>query len=167
MASLMGGATYTHGGTFTAGTGNQTSVVVKLISKSSKGKESDFGGFLAQQINASVATSDRTVYEVGSNNYYRIQGRPSGSGTISHLVGPNTKNAWTSLSDWTGCTPATLKIEVKPNKSACPENKAVGGQTPIFFTGGFLNSVQIGATAGEIMVTSNLSFTFMDLCDAI
>lgn len=167
MASLLGGATYMHGGTFTTGLGNQTSVIVKLISKSSGGAEGDMTGFLAQQIQSNITTSDRTVYEIGSNNYYRIQGRPSGSGTISHLVGPNTQSAWTNLSNWTGCTPVTLKIDVRPSNAKCPESRAIGGATPIYFVGGFLNSVQVGTTAGEIMATSNLGFTFMDLCDTI
>lgn len=162
MPSLLGGATYKCGGTFSTGDANSSSVQIEIIG----GGNVKMGpGFLAQSVSANIAKQDRTVYEVGSNYYYRIMGRPSGSGSVSHLVGPNSKPAWASLASWSGCEPCSLKVFVAASPQ-CPGGSAVGSQGDVYFNGGFLNSVQISATAGEVMVTSSLGFTFMDFSNS-
>lgn len=162
MASLIGGATYSCGGTFSTGDAKSSSVIIEIIGD---GKTKMQPGFLAQSVSASITKQDRTVFEVGSNYYYRIMGRPSGQGSVSHLVGPNNKPAWSSLASWSGCNPCSLKVHVKKTPG-CPDTKSKGAG-PVYFNGGFLNSVQVSATAGEVMVTSALGFTFMDFSSSL
>lgn len=169
MASLLGGAHYEHGGTFSSGNSTESTVIVELLSKSGAPLlENGVVGLVAQNITASVSKQDREVFEIGTNYYYRIVGRTSGNGSIQHLVGPNTKKCLAGLNAWAGCDPVTLSIEARPTNTDCPGGAGtVVGDGPLFFTGGHLNSVQLSVTAGEVMVTSNLGFTFMDLSNSM
>ena len=156
--SLLGGASYEHNGSFSTGSGTNSSVIVAIGKEGSEVKMQE--GCVVQSVNASISLQNRTVYEIGSNKYYQIMGRPSGQGTIQHMVGPNKYSLWQRMGEWTGCKPVYLKVGTRSFKDSCADAHS---EKPVKFTGGFLNSVQVSATAGDIVVTSNLGFTFMDI----
>ena len=122
--SLLGGATYTQNGAFTTGSGETSSVVVTLTANDTR----IFNGGVAQSVNASIALQNRTVYEIGTNYYYTIMGRPSGQGSIQHLVGPNKKSFWATMNQWTGCKETTLEIKSTGSAAKCGKSGIQAGR---------------------------------------
>ena len=137
---------------------------VDVICKS-RGSGASAGGFnleglIAQNVTAQIQKQPRQYYEIGSTKYYVVESRPSGSGSIDHIVGPNTVNVWGAIKALADvCNETDLKVWKKSGCS-CPNASFVGSIT---FVDGLLNTFQVTATANEWVLTSRLGFTFYDL----
>lgn len=147
--------------TFKAG---QSSDCVKfwLLDKEPTG--TNFGenladGLLAQTVQASITKAVRPIYEIGTYNYYLVDGRPSGSGTIASLFGPK-RMVLSSLAKFASvCTPSYLVIM---SKGGCtPESKEGNKPTYTCFGGGILTGITMALNATDFTVTNQLSFLFM------
>lgn len=156
---LTGGASIWGGGV------NGDCVIIQL--ENSKGTTAidakALEGLLAQQVQVQSSKQPRQVYEIGTKNHYIIDARPSGSGTISHLIGPNRSNLFDKLAGFSDvCTQTNLTIGAKDNCGCLGDGSpSVGGA--VTFTDGILNSIQLSATANDYVVTSNLGFMFFDV----
>lgn len=120
-------------------------------------------GLLAQQVQVQASKQPRQVYEIGSPNHYIIDARPSGSGTISHLIGPNTQNLFDRLAGFSNvCTHTNLTIGAK-DECGCLANDKPAVGAAVVFTDGVMNSIQLSATSQDYVVTSNIGFMFFDV----
>ncbi len=147
--------------------------------------KSTLDGLLAQQVQAQVSKQPRQVYEIGTIKHYLIEARPSGSGTISHLIGPNSKTLFDKLTNFANvCSKTDLTMGVGSD-CACTDNSGGGGTGGLFssmasavsnwlsgggggggtvtFKDGILNSIQLSATANDFVITSNIGFMFFDV----
>lgn len=65
---------------------------------------------ICQQVQAQVSVQIRTLYEIGSRNAHRVMGRPSGTGSLSNVMGP-TKETVSALAVLCNvCKPTNLNI---------------------------------------------------------
>lgn len=157
---IVGGARYEFGAGLKA-----DCVVVKIGSKQAT------EGFLAQQVQCQVSKQPRQVYEIGSQKHYVIDARPSGSGTITHLIGPNTQDVFQTLANFGDvCKPTSVTIGAK-TKCACAPGffwgtRQVGQGGAFEFKDGTLNSIQVSATAQDYVITSSVGFMFFDVAKA-
>lgn len=120
-------------------------------------------GMVAQTVSGSVQKNPTQVYEIGTHYYYTVEARPSGSGEITHLIGPNSAPMWTTLKGFADvCQETTLTIGMR-NGCTCTGSVQAGG---IKFTGGFLNSISVSAQAATYVINSTLGFTFFDVTNA-
>lgn len=124
--------------------------------------ENFFEGLCAQGIQAQAGQQPQMIYELGTNNYYEIASKPSGSGTLQNVFGP-TSASITALKELANlCHETKLKIQVVDCANNCDKTIPSGGQTMVF-AGGFLTSVQLSATAQSFLLNGSWSFTFQDL----
>ena len=133
-----------------------------------KNGDDEFGldGLLAQQVQAQATKQPRQVYEIGTQKHYIIDARPNGSGTIAHLIGPNTENVFTKLRGFSDvCTKTELTIGSYRGCN-CLANGATGAGGAVTFIDGILNSIQLSATAQDYVITSNIGFMFFDVVSA-
>lgn len=120
-------------------------------------------GLVAQNVQGSIQKQPRQFYEVGTTNYYFVEARPSGSGSIDHLVGPNTTDIWASIRGFASvCNETNLYMGKKIDCKLCKPVKTLG---TVCFREGLLNAVQVTATANDWVLTSRLGFSFYDLTD--
>lgn len=119
-------------------------------------------GIAAQQVQAQVQKGVRPVYEIGSVNYYLIDGRPQGQGQIAYLFGPSGKVVSHVKKFADLCSPCTLVVRHDGTK-ACGKTTAGSKDDSIHFKSGTLTSFSIQATAQDFMVTGNIGFIFMDI----
>ena len=117
-------------------------------------------GLIAQNVTAQIQKQPRQYYEIGTTKYYVVESRPSGSGSIDHIVGPNTVNVWSAIKALADvCNETDLRVW-KNAGCSCPKKDFSGSIT---FKDGLLNTFQVTATANEWVLTSRLGFTFYDL----
>lgn len=117
-------------------------------------------GMVAQTVTGSVQKQPTPIYEIGTNYYYIVESRPTGSGQITHLIGPNSAPMWTTLQGFADvCQETTLSIGMR---SGC-NCKGMGQGGAITFVGGFLNSISVSAQAASYVINSELGFTFFDV----
>lgn len=128
-----------------------------------KAAENLLKGLVAQQVQAQIQKSTKQLYEVGTTNYFLIEGRPQGTGTIQHVLGPNTKDIWGSIKDFANVCKAT-DLKVSSTGCTCVDTKTA--VSTVMFVGGLLNSMQVSANAQDFVLMSNLGFMFFDLQDA-
>lgn len=124
------------------------------------GKEM-FDGLVAQQIQFGISRQPRLVFEIGSLNYYAVDSRPSGSGSITNVFGPSSAalNAITALGDI--CNPTQFKIILK--NCTCKSGREQGGTKTLLFDGGFLAGISLTAVAENPTAQGSWSFIFQDL----
>ena len=119
-------------------------------------------GLVAQNVTGSIQKQPRQFYEIGTEKYYSVESRPSGSGSIDHIIGPNTQDVWLSLERFADvCYETNLYMGRKTDCKLCKDNAATTGC--VSFRGGILNSFQVTATANDWVLTSRLGFSFYDL----
>lgn len=125
------------------------------------GKEM-FDGLVAQQIQFGITRQPRLVFEIGSSNYYAVDSRPSGSGSLTNVFGPSSAalNAIQTLGDI--CNPTQFKIILKNCTCGGREGRQSGTKT-LLFDGGFLAGVSITAVAENPTAQGSWSFIFQDL----
>lgn len=117
-------------------------------------------GMVAQSVSGTVQKSPAPIYEIGSNYYYIVESRPSGSGQITHLIGPNSAPMWSALQGFADvCQETTLSIGMRSGCN-CKGSGETGG---LKFTGGFLSSISVSAQAASYVINSELGFTFFDV----
>ncbi|MBQ9692696.1 MAG: hypothetical protein IJV70_06030 [Clostridia bacterium] len=143
-------------------------VAIEIIQHDRTGTGSETGenlldGLVAQQVQAQIQKSTRQLYEVGTTKYFLIEGRPQGTGTIQHVLGPNTKNIWTHIKDFANVCKAT---DLKVGSTGCTCKDTETAVSTVMFVGGLLNSMQVSANAQDFVLMSNLGFMFFDLQDA-
>lgn len=150
-----GGKTFTH-----AASVGQSCIQFTLTNDGAKGTNL-FEGLVAQQIQAQCGRQPQIIYELGTENYYAIGTKPSGSGTLQNVFGPTDAGikGLKQLGDI--CHATTLTVNMKDCK--CGSNGTQTAQTPLKFTGGFLTGVTISANAQSFLVNGSWSFTFQDL----
>ena len=145
--------------TYEFGGGVQGDCVDVSITNGTDGYNS-LKGMVAQSVSGSIQKSPTPIYEVGSNYYYVVETRPSGSGSISHIIGPNSAPMWSVLQGFADvCKETTLTIGMH---SGCSCNGG-GMSGRIRFTGGFLNSISVSTQAASYVINSDLGFTFFDV----
>lgn len=113
-------------------------------------------GVLIQNFSASYQQQDAPFYELGSNNVYRMVGRPEGVMTIGRIAGFNV-----------GTIPLEDALLDVCNRSGTMTLSAQYGECE-GVTGGFNltigglrgNAYQIAANAQQLITTENLRFSF-------
>lgn len=119
-----------------------------------------FQGLVAQQLQFQIQRAPRLVFEIGSTNYYAVDSRPQGSGTLSNVFGPTVEalNAITELGNI--CQPTQFKIIMK-NCNCGTDNNRVS--KTLIFDGGFLSGIGISAVAENPTAQGTWTFIFQDL----
>jgi len=138
-------------------------VVIKITTRNRAGTgnaQNLLQGLVAQQVQAQIQKSTKQLYEVGTTNYYLVEGRPQGTGTIQHVLGPNTKDIWESIEGFANVCNAT-DLEVSSTGCTCRDTETTA--SAVMFVGGLLNSMQVSANAQDFVLMSNLGFMFFDL----
>ena len=163
--SILNTANYTLGGTLPA------SAVTIGIWEEVPGKgiypdrdPNRLAGLAAQQIQAEVRKDVRPVYEIGSTNYYVVDGRPQGTGRISYLFGPSGEVVSQLESFANQCHTCALMVEHN-GAAVCKADGTITskGYEGMIFSGGTLTSFSIQATAENFMVVGDIGFIFMDV----
>lgn len=133
---------------------------IKFFLVQNKNNQNLFEGLVAQQLQFGVNRQPRIIYEIGSTNYYAIDTRPQGSGTLANIFGPSTKSldAIRSLGDI--CNPTEFKIQL--NKCNCDAGNNTAPKT-LLFKGGFLSGLSISVTAQEPTAQGTWQFIFQDV----
>lgn len=129
----------------------------------SGGGESDlFEGLVAQQLQFGVQRQPAIIYEIGSTNYYVVASRPVGQGTLTNMFGPSTAalNAIRNLADI--CKPTEFKITLK-NCDCNSGSRGSSASKTLTFTGGFMTSLSITATAQDPTAQGSWGFVFQDV----
>ena len=131
------------------------------FSLTSSGGSTSFEGLVAQQLNFGVSRQPSIIYEIGSTNYYVVASRPAGQGQLSNVFGPATAalDAITDLADI--CKPSEFKITLK-NCNCSNSGSGSGGNKTLTFTGGFLTTLGITATADNPTAQGSWGFVFQD-----
>lgn len=112
---------------------------------------------ICQNLQAQVQVNIQQVYEIGSRNAHRIMGRPTGSGSISNIMGP-TKETVSGLAALCNiCKPVALTVKFV--------NTACGGETSggLVFKDCVCNSVSATATAAEDSISGQWGLMFSDV----
>lgn len=121
-------------------------------------------GIAAQQVQATVSKGVKPVYEIGTYEYYLIDGRPQGQGQISYLFGPSGQiiNRIKDFADV--CSPCTLRVHHN-GINVCPRGTSghKGSKQTMEFKSGTLTSLSIQATSQDFMVVGSIGFIFMDV----
>lgn len=135
-------------------------IAFQLIQKGSN--DNKFEGMVAQQLQFGIQRQPRMVFEIGSTNYYAIDSRPQGSGSLSNIFGPSDAalKALTVLGDI--CKPSEFKITIKSCMCGNGGRDQAKSKT-ILFTGGFLAGVQLSARAEDPTAQGSWTFIFQDL----
>lgn len=134
------------------------------FSLSGDGDSNLFEGLVAQQLQFGVQRQPAIIYEIGSTNYYVVASRPVGQGTLTNVFGPSTSafNAIRNLADI--CKPTEFKIMLK--NCACntgSTREGNSGTKTLTFTGGFLTTFGITATAQDPTAQGSWGFVFQDV----
>ena len=110
---------------------------------------------LVQNVNADYNQNYSELYELGSNNIYRVLGRPQGRMTIQRIVGrAGTSSVEDALFD--ACnTGGTMTIQA--NADLCASQ--AGGLT-LAFNGIFVISYGVGIAVADQLVRENLVLAF-------
>lgn len=152
--------------TFKAGI-NSSCLELKIWQGNGSGSGSavKFEGLIAQSVTAGVKRAPQMLYEIGSNNYYIVDSKPSGSGQIKNILGPatSTLSALKKLGDI--CQPTNIQFKLK--NCACFPNGSKGGGgssgDTYTFVGGFLTGVTLAASSDSFAVAGQWDFVFQDL----
>ena len=161
---LLNKENYTLKGTLPA-----SAVKIRIWKENEDGKAVADGGnrldgVAAQQVQATVQKGVRPVYEIGSPNYYLVDGRPQGTGQIAYIFGPSGAIV-SRIKDFADiCSPCTLEVLCDGEK-ACKKGEAGAKKEGVHFKSGTLTSFAIQATSQDFMVTGNIGFIFMDIMD--
>lgn len=117
-----------------------------------------FEGLVAQSVQVNIGRQTQTLYELGSTKYYIVNGKPSGNGSLTNVIGPNTVSM-TALSDLGNvCHPSIITIE----KQACECPKGDASTESYSFTGGVLTGVGVSLQATTFYGQGTWSFSFQD-----
>lgn len=120
-----------------------------------------FGGLVAQQLQFGISRQPSLVFEIGSTNYYAVDSRPQGQGSLSNIFGPSSE-ALTALTELGSiCNPSQFKITLK--NCNCGNGKDNNGTKTLIFDGGFLSGLSITAVADNPTAQGSWSFIFQDL----
>lgn len=119
-------------------------------------------GLVAQQVQTQVSKQVRPVYEIGSNNYYLIDGRLSGNGTIQHLFGPSNTTLDKIKAFSNVCNPAVVAIDSSDGcTTTTPESTNSGSR--MLYKGGTLTGLSSSLNSSDFTVMNALTFIFMDV----
>lgn len=126
-----------------------------------------FKGLCAQGLQAQAGQQPQLIYELGSNNYYEIASKPSGSGTLQNVFGP-TKEVLSGLKDLANlCYETKLQVKVLDCAGKCKSGtispSTAAKQQSFVFAGGFLTSVSLSANSQSFLLNGSWTFTFQDL----
>ena len=117
-----------------------------------------------QNIQASVGVQVQTFYEIGSNEAYRVAGRPQGQGQLSNLIGP-TDESYEMMKKL--CTICGKNHEVKIiTRNLCADeglSSTTAGSKTLTFTGCIATNVSVTADAAQDIINGNLTLMFMNL----
>lgn len=121
-------------------------------------------GIAAQQIQATVSKGVKPVYEIGTYDYYIIDGRPQGQGQISYLFGPSGLIIDRIKTFADICAPCTLRVH-HDGINECYQGQSghTGSKQTMEFKSGTLTSLSIQATSQDFMVVGSIGFIFMDV----
>lgn len=112
----------------------------------------------AQTVQMQMGKSVTPIYEIGTNNYYLVDGRVQGRGTIACLFGP-TKNMVGTLRALSNvCDPQIITIAA----GSCADD-GCGNYQKLRFIGGTLVGMDTAMSASNFTVSNSLSFVFIDV----
>lgn len=129
----------------------------------SDGNKNFFRGLCAQGLQAQAGQQPQLIYELGTENYYEIASKPSGSGTLQNVFGP-TDAALKSLKQLADlCYETKLAVGFKNCGGDCDKKADDKIKQALVFSGGFLTSVSLSANSQSFLLNGSWTFTFQDL----
>lgn len=149
--------TYTFGSAL-----NDSCVQFELTQKDANGQQVGepvgFEGLVAQSVQVNIGRQTQTLYELGSTKYYIVNGKPSGNGSLTNVIGPNKTSIKTLSELGNVCKPSTIKI----SKQDCECPKGEASTESYEFTGGVLTGVGVSLQATTFYGQGTWSFSFQD-----
>lgn len=129
-----------------------------------------FKGLCAQSLQAQCGQQPQIIYELGTENYYTIAAKPSGSGQLSNVFGPSTETL-KGLKDLANICEETKLVVKFLDCGECRDQNTSGTnrkapskdvKQTMIFAGGFLTGVTLSAQSNSFLLNGTWSFTFQD-----
>ena len=145
-----GGKSFDYGGAI-----NDSCIQFEL---KNEGISKGFEGLVAQSVQVNIGRQTQTLYELGSTKYYIVNGKPSGNGSLTNVIGPNTVTITSLKALGDVCKPSTITI----SKQKCECKESSNGDEKYEFTGGVLTGVGVSLQATTFYGQGTWSFSFQD-----
>lgn len=122
------------------------------------GEKSD--SMVVQQAQLQATRQPKIVWEIGSNNFYKIDARPSGTAVLQNVVGPTAASLANMTALGNICEENNVTLTWK-GSSEC--YKWEGASGTIKLIGGILTMVQFVQQAGDVTTQGQWQLIFADM----
>ena len=130
------------------------------IMKFGEGNGQDMVGNLIQNWNIGYNNNITEIFELGSDQIYWAQGRPTGTGSIARIIGLGKVQLFPDNALNVCKGGALLEIEAKP--STCGDGGAAKGVT-LRMGGCVVTSIGFSAGVADTRINENISWRFSTL----
>ncbi|MDO4568781.1 MAG: hypothetical protein Q4D38_00175 [Planctomycetia bacterium] len=119
---------------------------------------------VARQATGQVQKTITTLYALGSNKAYKIDGRPTGTVNVQAAVGLGTQKFFSTLAGLADvCADGKLKIGTY-GSCVCTDSlgKRTGAGESVTFTGCVLTGLAVQSTSDNYVIIGNCTFSCYD-----